>query len=293
MANPAKPLAVVTGASSGIGFELAKQFAGHGYDLVIAAEDDELIPAARALQDQGAGVDAVRVDLSAYEGVEELVDRVAATGRPVDSLAVNAGVGVGGAVLDSALRDQLRVVNLNITSAVHLTHRLTKPMAERKAGRVLFTSSIAATAPGPYHAVYAASKAFLQSFSEGLRTELKDSGVTVTALLPGPTDTEFFDRAGMRDTKIGSGPKDDPADVAREGFEALMQGDDKVVAGSAKNKVQTAASRVLPDKAKAAQMAKMAEPGGGKRDEEEREEVRGEQGTSSGDPHDDTDPQSG
>ncbi len=293
MATPTKPLAVVTGASSGIGFELAKQFADHGYDLVIAAEDDELIPAARRLQEHGAGVDAVRTDLSAFEGVEELVERVAATGRPVDSLAVNAGVGVGGEVLGSDLRAQLQMVNLNVTSAVHLTHRLTKPMADRKAGRVLFTSSIAATAPGPYHAVYAASKAFLLSFAEGLRTELKDSGVTVTALLPGPTETEFFERAGMQDTKVGSGPKDDPADVAREGFEALMKGDDKVVAGSAKNKAQAAAAHVLPDKAKAAQQAKMAEPGSGKADREELQEMRGEQGTSSGDPHDDTDPQSG
>lgn len=297
MATPTKPLAVVTGASSGIGFELAKQFAEHGYDLVIAAEDDELIPAARKLQEHGAGVDAVRTDLSAFEGVEELVERVAATGRPVDSLAVNAGVGVGGEVVESDLRAQLQMVNLNVTSAVHLTHRLTKPMVDRKAGRVLFTSSIAATAPGPYHAVYAASKAFLLSFAEGLRTELKDSGVTVTALLPGPTDTEFFDRAGMQDTKVGSGPKDDPADVARDGFEALMKGDDKVVAGSAKNKATAAAAHVLPDKAKSAQQAKMAKPGSGKKseeaDNEERQEIRGEQGTSSGDPHDDTDPQSG
>ncbi|OXM57228.1 oxidoreductase [Amycolatopsis thailandensis] len=262
MSTEARSLAVVTGASSGIGFELAKVFADHGYDLVVAAEDDSLLPAAREIQARGAGVDAVRTDLSTFEGVEELVEHVAATGRPVDVLAVNAGVGVGGAVLDNDLRSQLRTVNLNVTSAVHLTYRLTGPMAERKAGRVLFTSSVAATAPGPYLAVYAASKAFLQSFSEGLRVELKDSGVTVTALLPGPTDTEFFERAGMLDTRIGAGPKDDPADIARAGFEALMKGDDQVVAGSVKNKVQAAAAHLLPDKVKAAQQAKAAEPGG-------------------------------
>jgi short-subunit dehydrogenase len=152
------------------------------------------------------------------------------------------------------------VVDLNVRSAVHLAKRVLYDMAERGTGRVLFTSSIAATMPGPYYAVYAASKAFLYSFSEGLRHELKDTDVTVTALLPGATDTNFFARAGMADTKAGTGKKDDPAEVARQGFEALMKGDDTVVGGSLKNKAAALAARVLPDPVKAGLQAENAKP---------------------------------
>jgi short-subunit dehydrogenase len=257
-----KPLAVVTGASSGIGLELAKQFAEHDFDLVIAAEDDELDTATETLRSLGAEVDGVRVDLRGFNGVEELVERVAGTARPIAALALNAGVGVGGAFVgETELEDQLAVVDLNIRSSVHLAYRLLPTMVEHGEGRVLFTSSIAATSPGPFMAVYNASKAFLSSLSQALRDELKDSGVTVTALMPGPTDTEFFDRAEMNDTKIATSSKDDPAQVAKEGFEALMKGKDHVVAGSAKNTAQTVAGHVLPDPALAAQHRRMSEPG--------------------------------
>lgn len=220
-----KPLAVVTGASSGIGFELAKQFADHGYDLVVAAEDDERHGAAETLRSSGAQLDAVQVDLATPNGVEELVERIAGTARPVDAAAINVGVGVGGAFVgETSLDDQLRVVDLNVRSSVHLAYRLLPNMVERGTGKVLFTSSIAANAPGPFMSVYNASKAFVSSFSQALREEVGDAGVTVTALLPGPTETEFFDRAGMQDTKIGESKKDDAAQVAKEGFEALMKG---------------------------------------------------------------------
>lgn len=259
-----RPLAVVTGASSGIGLELAKVFVEHGFDLVVAAENDVVHDVARALAAGGARVDPVRADLATFEGNEDLVAVVEGVGRPVDALAVNAGVGVGGDFVDdSDLRTHLRVVDLNIGSAVHLAKRLVPAMVERGAGRVLFTSSVAATAPGPFHSVYAASKAFLASFSQALREELRDSGVTVTALMPGPTDTDFFRRAGMTDTKVATGPKDDPADVARAGFKALMDGDDHVVAGSLRNKAQAAAGRVLPDPVKARATRLMTEPGSG------------------------------
>ncbi|MDQ0379452.1 SDR family NAD(P)-dependent oxidoreductase [Amycolatopsis thermophila] len=256
-----RPLAVVTGASTGIGRELAKQFARHGYDLVIAAENPELDDAHRELTALGGQVLAVRGDLASYDGVENLVAAVASTRRPVAALAVNAGVGVGGAFVDGSLRDELNVVHLNVTSAVHLTRRLLPVMVEQAAGRVLFTSSVAAMTPGPFQAVYNATKAFLASFAEALRDELKDSGVTVTVLMPGPTDTEFFERAGMTDTKIAQGPKDDPAQVAEQGFAAMMAGKDKVVAGSVRNKVQATAARAVPDPAKAALHRKMSEPG--------------------------------
>ena len=163
-------------------------------------------------------------------------------------MAINAGVGVGGPFVETELHDHLRLIELNVTGAVHLAHLLLPDMAARGEGGVLFTSSIAATMPGPYMSTYNASKAFLQSFAEALRYELKDAGVTVTALMPGPTDTDFFARAGMEDTRLGQSKKDDPADVAREGFDALMAGKDHVVAGSPKNKIQATAAQVIPDK---------------------------------------------
>lgn len=262
MTTPLNPLAVVTGASSGIGLELAHQFAEHGFDLVLCAEDDELAIAADALRANRVAVDAVRADLARPEGVTHLADRVTATGRPVDALVVNAGIGVGGPFVgDSSVADQLRVVDVNVRSAVHLAKLLLPAMADRGSGRVLFTSSIAAVLPGPFQAVYNASKAFLLSFAQALREELKDTGVTVTALLPGPTDTEFFERAELGDTKLGASDKDDPEVVARQGYEAMMAGKDRVVAGSPKNKAQVAAANVLPDPALAAQHRKLTEPG--------------------------------
>ncbi|SDP05694.1 SDR family NAD(P)-dependent oxidoreductase [Lentzea jiangxiensis] len=256
-------LAVVTGASGGIGYELAKVFADNGFDVVVVAEDDRIEEAAAQLRLRSGGVrvEPVLADLRLFEGVESLVTRVRAMGRPVDALAINAGVGVGDFVRDTALGDNLEVVDLNVRSAVHLAHRLIGDMVDRKEGRVLFTSSIAATAPGPFHSVYAASKAFLASFAQSLREELRDTGVSVTSLMPGPTDTEFFDRAGMQDTKVATGDKDDPAQVAQQGFEALMKGDDHVVAGSLRNKVQAIAGRVAPDPVKAKVMRSMTEPG--------------------------------
>jgi short-subunit dehydrogenase len=256
-------LALVTGASSGIGRELAKQFAQNGFDLIVAAED-ELDGAVAELQSFGASVDGVRVDLAAPEGVEELWRRVAETGRPLDAAALNAGVGAGGAFVDIDLEKQLNIVDLNCRSTVHLAHLVLRDMVARNHGRVLFTSSIASTMPGSFQAVYNASKSFDQSLALALRNELKDTEVTITSLMPGPTDTEFFERADMEDTKVGAGDKDDPEDVARLGFEALMDGKERVVAASANTKLQGRASRLLPDSAKAEMHRKMAEPGSAK-----------------------------
>jgi uncharacterized protein len=264
--NPAKPLAVVTGASSGIGFELAKQFAGNGFDLIVAAEDDAIATAARELQALGSDVEAVQVDLATDEGVDELYRRIAQAGRPLDAAALNAGIGAGGAfATDTDLHDELRLIDLNVRSTVHLAKHVVRDMVARDHGRLLFTSSIAATMPGSFQAVYNASKSFVQSFALALRNELKDTGVTVTALMPGPTDTEFFERADMLDTKVGTEDKDDPADVAREGFEALMAGKERVVSASMKTKLQGRASRFMPDSAKAEMHRKMAEPGSAKK----------------------------
>jgi len=263
--SPDGRLALVTGASSGIGYELARQFAANGFDLIVAAEDAELAPAAEHLRDEGVRVTAVRVDLATDGGVDELYATVRAAGRPLAAAALNAGVGAGGAfATDTDLADELRLVDLNVRSTVHLAKYVVRDMVGRDEGRILFTSSIASTMPGAFQAVYNASKSFVQSFALALREELKDTGVTITSLMPGPTDTEFFARADMLDTRVGQGPKDDPADVARLGFEALMGGEERVVAASVKTKLQGRASRVLPDGAKAKMHRKMAEPGKGK-----------------------------
>jgi uncharacterized protein len=240
--------------------KLAREFARRGYDLVIAAEDQGIAEAARDLEQSGATVQAVQVDLADYDGVGKFYSQVKASGRPVDVVAINAGVGVGGDFArETDLNAELNLISLNVTSPVHLAKRVLHDMVERKQGRILFTSSIAGVAPGPLEAVYAASKAFLFSFSEALRNELKDTGITVTALMPGPTETNFFHRAGMDDTKVGQSEKDDPAEVAKEGVDALLAGRDRVVAGSFKNKVFATAGRLAPATA-AGMHKKQAEP---------------------------------
>jgi short-subunit dehydrogenase len=260
-----KPLAVVTGASSGIGRELAGEFAHHGFDVFMVAEEEDIVAAARAIDEREEGTATpVKADLSTYDGVERLCATIDKLGTPPAALAINAGVGVSGDFArENDLADELALINLNVTSAVHLAKRLLPVMIDRGDGKVLFTSSVAATGPGPYQATYAASKAFLSSFAEALRQELKDTGVTVTTLMPGPTDTEFFDRAGMQDTKLGQMEnKDDPAEVARQGFEALMSGKDHVVAGSLKNKIQAGVSKLAPQQARAKAQGKLTEPTG-------------------------------
>jgi short-subunit dehydrogenase len=257
----ARPLALVTGASTGIGRALAQQFADHGFDLVIAAEDDAIWSAADALRGSGAAVSVEQVDLATAEGVTALHAAAGKVGT-VAAAALNAGIGVSGTFTETDLDSDLRLVDLNCRSTVHLAKLLARDMVRTGAGRLLFTSSIAAKAPGPYHATYAASKAFVHSFAEAIRVELAGTGVTVTSLMPGPTETDFFERADMLDTKLGAKDgKDDPDDVARDGYEALMAGKDHVVAGSRSNAVQAAAASAMPDSWAASAMSRMTEPG--------------------------------
>ncbi len=256
-----KPFAVVTGGSSGIGYELAKQFAQNGFDLLIAAEPAGLDKAAQDISALGARVDTLAVDLAGPDGVHQLWKKIQSMGRPVDAIAINAGVGVGGDFRETDLDKEINLINLNVVSTVHLAKHIVKDMTARGSGKILFTASVASVMPAPYEAVYGASKAFILSFSEALRNELKDTGVTVTALMPGPTETNFFHRADMDDTHVGVSKKDDPADVARDGFEALMAGKDKVIAGSLKTKVQGTLSGIIPSEASAEMHRKMAEPG--------------------------------
>lgn len=258
-----RPLAAVTGASSGIGLELARQFADHGFDLVVNAEDAELTAAADDLRRRGADVVAVRADLREPTGVGQLYDAIRADGRPLDAIALNAGVGQGGAFVDTDWDDDREIIELNVLSTVHLAKLVLRDMVAANRGRVLVTSSIASEMPGSFQAIYNASKSFLQSFTEALQNELKDSDVTLTSLMPGPTETEFFERAELMDTKVGQAEKDDAAQVAEQGFKGLMAGEDRVVGGGISTRVQEAASKVLPDKVKAAMHRGMAEPGSG------------------------------
>jgi short-subunit dehydrogenase len=255
------PLALVTGASSGIGLELARNLAARGVDLVVTAEDDRLDDAVADLRASGVDVASVRADLRQRRGVEEVWAAIVATGRPLSIAALNAGVGRGGPFVETDIEAEQDIIDVNITSTVRLAKHVLRDMTGRGEGRVLITSSIASTMPGTYQAVYNASKSFLQSFAEAVREELDGTGVTVTSLMPGPTETNFFHRAGMDDTKIGASEKDDPAQVAEQGMKALLDGDEKVVAGSLKTKAQGVASNVLPDSLKAKAHKKMAEPG--------------------------------
>jgi short-subunit dehydrogenase len=253
-----KPFAIVTGASSGIGLELAEICAQEGFDLLIAADRPEVQEAAARLRSLGAEATAVEVDLATLDGVDALW--AAANGRQVDALLANAGHGLGRAFLDQDFQDVRHVIDTNVTGTVYLVQLVGRQMRARGAGRILLTGSIAGFMPGTYQAVYNGTKAFIDSFSFALRAELKDSGVTVTCLMPGPTDTDFFERADMTDTKVGQGAKDDPADVARVGFDAMMRGDGDVVSGW-KNKLQTAVANVTPAGVLAEQHRRMAEPG--------------------------------
>ncbi|HEY3801446.1 MAG TPA: SDR family NAD(P)-dependent oxidoreductase [Kofleriaceae bacterium] len=252
-----RPFSIITGGSSGIGRELAKIFIQEGYDVLIAADRDVDEACAQL------GVDGVTANLATPEGVKALVERIEQIGRVPDAIVLNAGVGVGGPFLETSLDSEIEMIELNCTAVVRLAKLLLPAMSSRGSGRVLITSSIAATMPAPFEAVYGATKAFDLSLAEGLREELRETGVTVTALQPGPTDTAFFERAGLQDTKVGSGDKDDPAKVARQGFDAMMAGKDKVYAGSLKTRAEGIASELLPETVKAKQHAKQAKPGSG------------------------------
>ena len=256
------PLAVVTGASSGIGLELAKVFAANGFDLVVTAEDAELAQAVAGLQAAGTHVESLRADLATHAGVEELASFITARSRPVAALALNAGRGAGGKFVgETALEDELEVVDLNVRSTVHLAKRVLPGMVARGEGRVLITSSVASTMPGAHQAVYNASKSFTQSFAEALHEELADTGVTVTALMPGPTDTEFFAEADIDDADMAK-HRDDAGQVAQQGFDAMMKGERKVVGGSLMNKVQAKTSGLIPDAVKAKVHGKLVQKDG-------------------------------
>src|SRR3954454_16313784 len=259
-----RSLAIVTGASTGIGYELATICAENGFDLVIAADEPKIHQAAQALRTLGAEVEAVEADLATLQGVDKLYDKAKSLGRPVDALLANAGRGLGKGFLDQDFNAVLKIVDTNVSGPIYLVQKVGRDMRTRGQGRILITGSIAGFLPGTYQAVYNATKAFLDSFSFALRHELKDTGVSVTCLMPGATETDFFERADMMDTKIGTSKKDDPADVARTGFEAMMKGKGDVVTGW-QNKLQTAIASVIPADLAAEMHRAQAAPGTARR----------------------------
>ena len=254
--------AIVTGASSGIGRELAIIAARDGYDLLLAADTAGLAEAADVCRAAGSTVETLEVDLATQDGVDQLC--AATQGRAVDALFANAGHGLGRAFLDQDFDEVRHVIDTNITGTVYLIQQMARDMVELGSGRILITGSIAGYMPGSFQAVYNGTKAFIDSFSFALRNELKDSGVTVTCLMPGATETDFFERADLIDTKIGQSKKDDPADVARTGYDAMMNGEGDVVSGW-HNKLQSAIANITPASFLAEQHRKQAEPGSAKK----------------------------
>ncbi len=257
--SASQQFAIVTGASTGIGLELARCCVREGYDVLIAADEPQVEQAATELRAEGGGtVEAVQADLSTTEGVDKLCS--AAKGRAVDVLMANAGRGLGRGFLDQDWDKARKVIDTNITGTAYLIHKIGNDMRRRNAGRILITGSIAGFTPGSFQAVYNGSKAFLDSFSFALREELRDTKLSVTCLMPGATETEFFKRADMMDTKVGTDDKDDAADVAKAGFDAMMKGEGDIVTGM-KNKIQSSVANVMPAETLARQHRKMAEPG--------------------------------
>jgi short-subunit dehydrogenase len=254
-----RPLAIVTGASSGIGLELARIAAQQNFELLIAADEPEVERVAESLRRTGLRVDALTVDLATQKGVDELY--AAVQGRPVAALMANAGRGLGRAFLDQEWAEIERVIETNVTGTLCLVHKVGRDMRTQGSGRILITGSIAGFMPGTFQAAYNGTKAFLDSFAYALRAELKDSGVTVTCLMPGATETDFFERADMLDTKVGAGKKQPADEVAKLGFDAMMRGEGDVVTGW-QNKLRAAMAKVLPAEMMAEQHRKMAEPGG-------------------------------
>jgi len=251
-------LAIVTGASTGIGFELAHIAAKEGYDLLVVADEPLINNAADDFKQYGTQVTAVEADLATFEGNDQLL--AAANGRPIDLLLANAGRGLGRAFVDQEVAEWRRVIDTNVTGTTYLLQKVAQQMKVRGEGRILITGSIAGLMPGSFQAVYNGTKAYLDSFSYALREELKDSGVTVTVLMPGPTETEFFERADMMDTKVGTAKKEDPAATAQHGWDAMQSGAGHVVSGW-KNKLQAAISHITPDSVLAKMHRAEAQPG--------------------------------
>jgi len=252
-------LAIVTGASSGIGLELAKLLAKDGCDLILASDTDHAEAEAAVNRLGATKVETVQCDLSSPAGVDQLLAAIG--GRRVDVLVANAGEAKGGPFLEEQWADVERTINTNIKATVRLIHELGRRMQAQGSGRILVTGSIAGHLPGPFNLTYNSTKAFIDDFCVGLAEELRDSPVVITCLLPGATDTEFFERAGMENTSVGQGAKADPATVAKDGYDALLAGSTLITSGFL-NKIQKTFGDFLPEELVAKMHRQMAQPKG-------------------------------
>ena len=253
--------ALLTGATSGIGYELAKLLATDGYNLVLVARNKKLL---QQMTDQlkerfNVEITPLAKDLFKKKAPIEIYNKTKEMGISIDVLINDAGQGERGKFIEIPLERHLDIIQLNIASLVSLTKLFLDDMVQRNEGRILQLGSEAGKAPMPLLSVYAATKAFVVSFSESLSNELKDTGVTLTALQPGATATDFFNKADMQSSKILDSKLSDPAKVAKDGYQALMKGDDKIVSGL-KNKAMVGMSNVMPDTMVADQMNKMQQP---------------------------------
>lgn len=258
-----RPLALVTGASAGIGFQLAKRLVEQGYAVVGVGASERIndLPAQMTEHVVDAEIHIVQADLTTADGVDHVWSSVQSLGRPLDVAALNAGRSLGGRFLDTDIDDEVEMIALNITSQIRLAKHVARAMSTRGQGRILITSSLSATTPTPYESIYGPTRAFMYNFAQGLREELKDSGVTVTALLPGATATDFHHTAGMDNTVFGSNDwKNDPALVARQGLDALFKGQDHVVGGDLKTRLTAVTNKVLPERLKARRFARNSKP---------------------------------
>lgn len=253
--------ALITGGSSGIGYELAKLFAKDNYNLILVARtESDLQTTAQELQQNGVDVVTIAKDLSDEQSAFQLYDEVKSRGIEIDVLVNDAGQGQYGKFVDTDIQRELEIVRLNIMTTLILTKAFLKDMVSKGSGKILQLSSIGGKIPGPYQSVYHGTKAFIDSHTAALANELKDTGVTITALLPGPTDTDFFDKAEMNDTKmVKEGSMSDPAKVAADGYKALMNGESYIISGL-KNKVQVGMAEVLPDSVSAKAIEKQMQP---------------------------------
>jgi short-subunit dehydrogenase len=239
--------ALITGASTGIGYEFAKLFARDGYQLVLAARSAQrLAEVGEELQRQfRVSVKIFSKDLASPQAPEELFAELQREGIAVDVLVNNAGFGTHGPFAEADLASQLAMMQVNMVAPTHLTRLFLPAMIQRKTGKILNVASTAAFQPGPLMAVYYASKAYVLSFSEALADELRGTGVTVTALCPGPTKTEFQRRAGVEETRLMSGGIMGAEAVAIAGYRGLMAGKALVIPGT-RNRFLAVAVKCLP-----------------------------------------------
>lgn len=257
----ANPYAIITGGSSGIGFELAKLLANDGYDLLIGGYSDRVFNAVEELKKYGNNVNGVKADLATEEGVNKFLESIATNNQPINIAILNAGISLGGAFLDNSIEAHLNLLSLNVISILKIAHALIPKMIQNGGAKILLNSSLSATTPTPYEGIYGATKAFISSFGNSLREELIGTGIQLTILHPGATSTEFHHRAGMDSTVFGDNSwKNDPVLVAKQGYQGLLRGQTNLVGGDVDTVRSWNDNKILSEEEKARRFAESSRP---------------------------------